>query len=200
MIKKLPREFYTRDDVVLVARELIGKIIVTRFDNTYTTARIIETEAYEGITDRASHAFGGRRTKRTEPMYALGGSAYVYLCYGIHHLFNIVTNRKEIPHAVLIRSMEPLEGIPMMLKRTGKKHADQTLGKGPGNVGKALGINIKHTGMDLVGEEIYLIDDGLTDFQIEVSKRIGIDYAGEAADWLYRFTMKSPSVKKKVQT
>ncbi|HUP12876.1 MAG TPA: DNA-3-methyladenine glycosylase, partial [Niastella sp.] len=145
-MKKLDPGFYDRADVVKIAKELIGKVLVTKLDGIITSGRIVETEAYAGAIDRASHAFGNRRTNRTEVMFQAGGMAYVYLCYGIHHLFNVVTNKEDVPHAVLIRAIDPIHGINTMLARTGKKVADYTLTKGPGNVSKALGIHIKHTG------------------------------------------------------
>ena len=119
-MKKLPIQFYERKDVLLIAKELIGKIIVTNFEGTITSGRIIETEAYVGLTDRASHSFGGKRTTRNEHMYSVAGTVYVYICYGMHHLFNVVTNKKDIPDAVLIRALEPIKGIDQMMKRTGK--------------------------------------------------------------------------------
>src|SRR5947207_949048 len=114
---KLSRSFYTRNDVVQISKELLGKYLFTKFKGTITGGIITETEAYAGITDRASHSFGGRRTSRTEVMYAEGGTAYIYICYGIHSLFNVVTNKKEIPEAVLIRAIHPTHGIELMLKR-----------------------------------------------------------------------------------
>lgn len=139
-MKKLPLCFYREPDVLTVARLLLGKIVVTCWNGITTSARIVEMEAYAGVTDRASHAWNGRRTSRTEIMYANGGVAYVYLCYGIHHLFNVVTGVEDIPHAVLIRGGEPLEGVEEMLRRTGKKKADHSLTRGPGNFAKALGL------------------------------------------------------------
>ena len=136
-MRKLTKEFYQRSDVLKVAKELLGKILVTNWNGVITSGRIIEVEAYAGINDMASHARGGRRTARNEIMYAAGGMAYVYLCYGIHHLVNVVTHTKETPHAVLIRAIEPVKGIELMLKRTGKKKSDNTLTRGPGNVSKA---------------------------------------------------------------
>src|SRR5882672_8744572 len=133
-LKMLNENFYIRKSVVKIAQELLGKIIVTLFDDLLTAARITETEAYNGVVDKASHAYNNRRTKRTEIMYAEGGAAYVYLCYGIHHLFNIVTNLKDIPHAVLIRAAEPITGVDAMLQRTYKKKPDNTVTSGPGNV------------------------------------------------------------------
>ena len=117
---KLPVSFYERENAALIASALIGKILITQIGEILTAARIVETEAYGGITDKASHAYGNRRTTRTEIMYANGGVSYVYLCYGIHHLFNVVTNSEEVPHAVLIRAAEPITGIAEMLRRTGK--------------------------------------------------------------------------------
>jgi DNA-3-methyladenine glycosylase len=191
-IKKLGPDFYLRKDVVKIAKELLGKVLVTNFEGKKTSGRIVETEAYTGVIDRASHAYGGRRTARTEIMFAEGGKAYIYLCYGIHHLFNIVTNKKEIPHAVLVRAVEPLEGIETMLKRTGKRKLDNSLTKGPGNVSKALGIHSSHTGLELMNSEIEIVDDG---FQFDkknivATPRIGVDYAGEDAKLLYRFIIK----------
>ena len=140
-MKKLPIQFYKRPDVILIAKELIGKIIVTNFDGLKTSGRIVETEAYVGLTDRASHSFGGKRTARNEHMYAAPATAYVYICYGMHHLFNVVTNAKGIPDAVLIRGIEPVNGTDIMLERTGKKKLDSSLTRGPGNAAKALGIS-----------------------------------------------------------
>jgi len=197
---KLNDSFYNHNDVLFIAKELIGKILVTRFNKMLTAARIVETEAYNGVTDKASHAYSGRRTNRTEIMYRSGGVAYVYLCYGIHHLFNVVTNSKDIPHAVLIRAAEPVFGIETMLFRTGKTVFDYTLTKGPGNVSKALGITSKYTGSNLLGKEIYIINDGFEPEQnrLIASPRIGVDYAAEDALLPYRFYLKdSPFVSGK---
>jgi DNA-3-methyladenine glycosylase len=186
--KKLPQRFYLRKDVVKIAKELLGKIIVTNFNDTITAGRIVETEAYNGVVDKASHAYGNRRTNRTEIMFGEGGVAYVYLCYGIHHLFNVVTNVKDTPHAVLIRAVEPLVGIDGMLLRTGKAKLDSTLTKGPGNVSKAFGIYTQHTGLNLSGDQLYIAEDGyrLKPSSIGVSPRIGVDYAAEDALLPYR--------------
>ena len=189
---KLPLEFYQRNDVVALARELLGKLLVTRFDGMLTSGRIVETEAYNGVVDKASHAYGARRTKRTEVMFGAAGFAYVYLCYGIHHLFNVVTNEEGTPHAVLIRGIEPVEGIETMLARMNKSKLDNTLGKGPGNVSKALGIHTRHTGFSLTGDDIYIADDGPAPSLSEIveSARIGVDYAAEDALLPYRFYLK----------
>lgn len=191
-MKKLPIHFYKRDDVVLIARELIGKIIVTNFNDQLTTGRIVETEAYVAINDKASHSFGGKRTARNEHMYAAAGTAYVYICYGMHHLFNVVTNAKGIPDAVLIRAVEPIAGIDTMLKRTGKVKFDNTLTKGPGNAARALGISKQNSGTGLLADHIHIASD---DFNVEddrmgISKRIGIDSAGTDALLPYRFYLK----------
>lgn len=192
IMKKLPIQFYKGTDVILIAKELIGKIIVTDFNGLVTSARIVETEAYIGLTDRASHSFGGKRTARNEHMYANAGTAYVYICYGMHHLFNVVTNSKNIPDAVLIRAVEPLTGIDIMLERTGKPKPDSSLTKGPGNAAKALGISKIHSGLNLLKDEIYIGDDGfaLPRSIIGVSSRIGIGGSGEAALKPYRFYLK----------
>lgn len=191
-MRKIQKSFYVREDVLQIAQELLGKIIITKFDGKLTSARIAETEAYAGITDRASHAWNGRRTNRTEIMYAEGGIAYVYLCYGIHHLFNVVTNAVDIPHAVLIRAAEPLQGIDIMLERTKKKKADLTVTRGPGNLSKALGIFTQHSGVSLLSKEIFIADDGyvLDKKSILSTPRIGVDYAAEDALLPYRFIIK----------
>jgi DNA-3-methyladenine glycosylase len=187
---KLPESYYLRQDVVFLAKDLIGKYIFTSIDGIEITGGIItETEAYEGITDKASHAYNNRRTKRTEVMYHKGGVAYVYLCYGIHSLFNIVTNGKDIPHAILIRAIQPITGIETMLRRAKKKKIAGDFAKGPGKVAKILGITTQHSGVKLTGSSIWLEDKGLKipDKNIISSKRIGIDYAGEDALLPYRF-------------
>jgi len=191
--KKLTKQFYLQDDVIALAEKLLGKIIITSFNGIITSARIVETEAYNGVVDKASHAYGGRRTNRTAIMYANGGIAYVYLCYGMHHLFNVVSNKINIPHAVLIRAAEPLQGIEHMLQRTGKKKADYSLTKGPGNVSKALGIAVKHTGTSLLNGEISIVDDGfvLNKDSIITTARIGVDYAGADALLPYRYFIKN---------
>jgi DNA-3-methyladenine glycosylase len=191
--QKLPVAFYERKNVCIVAKDLIGKLLVSYFDSILTTGRIVETEAYNGQTDRASHAWNGRRTNRTEIMYDHGGVAYVYFCYGIHHLFNVVTNIADIPHAVLIRAVEPVEGVAYMLIRTGKKKQDYTLTKGPGNVSRALGIHTDHTGTDLQSGHLFIADDGfkVKPSQIIATPRIGVDYAGKDALLPYRFILKN---------
>jgi DNA-3-methyladenine glycosylase len=191
-MKKLTLDFYKRTNVLLIAQELLGKLLVTNRNGIVTSGRIVEVEAYNGIVDKASHAFGGRRTNRNRIMYANGGVAYVYLCYGIHHLFNVVTHTKETPHAILIRALEPVKGIDEMLKRMGKRKLDNTLTRGPGNLSKALGITTLETGVSLLGKELFVGDDGFeySKNEIAASPRIGVDYAGNDALLPYRFFIK----------
>lgn len=191
-MKKLELGFYQRKDVLQISRELMGKILITKWEGIITSGRIVELEAYAGVNDKASHAYGGRRTKRNEVMYGHGGVAYVYLCYGIHHLFNVVTNIQDTPHAILIRSLEPLQGVDEMLRRTGKQKLDNTLTRGPGNVSKALGLHTSQSGTSLLSKEIFLADDGFVynKKQIHASPRIGVDYAGDDALLPYRFYIK----------
>ena len=195
----LPESFYTGKDVVKIAKELLGKVLATNIDGIYTSGIIVETEAYAGETDKASHAYGGRRTRRTEVMYRHGGRAYVYLCYGIHHLFNVVTNVQDIPHAVLIRAIEPLEGIAAMLERRGKTKLHPSLTAGPGAMSMALGIHTLHTGVSLQGPEIVIEDRGIkvNSKDIVASTRVGVAYAMDDALRPYRLHLKdNPYVSK----
>ena len=191
-LKVLPPEFYERPNVVLIARELIGHYLVTETNGKRTIGKIVETEAYAGAEDRASHAWNHRRTLRTEVMYGPPGNAYIYLCYGMHHLFNVVTNLAGIPHAILIRALEPLEGLSYMGKRTGKKESDPSLTRGPGNLCRALGIDRNWNGYSLFRKPIYLAygADHISARDIEVTPRIGVNYAGKDALRPYRFLLK----------
>jgi DNA-3-methyladenine glycosylase len=195
-MKILPRDFYLRDDVVLIARELLGKMLYSQFDGLLTGGIIVETEAYAGVIDKASHAYGNRRTQRTEVMYSMGGTAYVYLCYGVHSLFNVVTNKENVPHAILIRAIKPVIGIETMLKRSGKDGIDKAFGTGPGKVSKLLGIHYSQSGIDLTkkpvekqGQGIWLADEGnvVLPETIVTGQRIGVGYAGQDALLPYRF-------------
>jgi len=189
-MSKLPKDFYLQDDVVSVSKQLLGKYLFTKEGKTITAGIITETEAYAGIIDRASHAFGGRRTERTETMYMEGGVSYVYLCYGMYSLFNVVTNRKDIPHAVLIRAIQPSEGIEKILQRRKAKQAKKGLTTGPGKVSMALGINFRsHNAQSLSGNNIWIEEKGIiiSEKQIIIGQRIGVDYAGEDAKLPYRF-------------
>ncbi len=174
-----------------VSRELLGKILCTRINGGLTKAIITETEAYAGIEDRASHAFGGRRTARTEPMFAEGGIAYVYLCYGIHHLFNVVTGEKDMPHAVLIRGAIPVDGAKLMQRRRSKAKVDKTLMAGPGSVSQALGITTRLTGTSLQSNRIWIEDAGFDpeSAAISIRPRVGVAYAGPDARRPYRFIL-----------
>ncbi len=194
-IQRLEHNFYLRTDVVQVARDLLGKVLVTNFDGRRTSGMITETEAYRAPDDRACHAYNNRRTARTEVMFGTGGTAYIYLCYGIHHLFNVVTAPENTAHAVLIRAVEPLEGIEWMQeRRNGKRANDSTLTTGPGAMSQALGLTTKRTGQSLLLPDapIWLEDRGMmiADEHIASGKRIGVDYAGECADWPWRFWLR----------
>jgi DNA-3-methyladenine glycosylase len=199
--KKLPLSFYLRDDVVQISKDLLGKVLVTNWNEEKTSGRIVETEAYAGEIDKASHASKGK-TVRTSVIFGSGGAAYVYLCYGIHQMFNIVTSKEGTAHAILIRAVEPIEGIDIMLQRTGKKVADHTLTRGPGNVGKAFGFHTSQCGLSLLSDELYIADDmfKIKEQDIIDSPRIGVDYAGEDALLHYRFYVKgNPYVSGKVK-
>lgn len=191
----LKASYYANPDVVFLARDLIGKTLCTRIGGVLTGGIITETEAYAGVIDKASHAYGDRRTKRTETMYGKAGTSYVYLCYGIHRLFNIVTNVKGIPHAVLVRAISPTIGIEEILRRRGAK-LSPALCVGPGKVTQALGIDLLHNNLSLRGKEVWLQDDGvkIDPKDIQVGPRIGVDYAGEDAKLPYRFWVKGDGV------
>lgn len=176
---------------MLVSRDLLGKVLCTNIDGNITKAVITETEAYAGMSDRASHAFAGRRTARTEPMYAAGGVAYIYLCYGIHHLFNVVTSARDDPQAVLIRAGYPLSGTDTMYARRGASATANNLLAGPGSLAQALGIRTNHSGENLRGNRIWIEDQEIRidNAMIDVGPRIGVDYAGEDAFRPYRFAV-----------
>lgn len=190
---RLLRTFFTREDVLTITRELLGKFLFTRLSGELTGGMIVEAEAYAGADDRASHAYGNRRTERTQVMFAGGGVAYVYLCYGLHHLFNVVTNRRGVPHAILIRALEPTVGVETMLRRRHKPRLDHTLCAGPGTTAAAMGITTALSGTSLTGRIIWLEDRGVTVNPNDVitSPRVGVGYAGEHAAWPYRFRIKN---------
>jgi DNA-3-methyladenine glycosylase len=188
---KLPREFYTRTNVLTVARELLGKLLVIPTpDGRRVSGIIVEAEAYRGPADRASHAYGGRRTNRTETMYHLGGTAYVYFVYGMYYQFNVVTNVADIPHAVLIRAVEPVEGVELMRKRRhGQPHHNLT--NGPGKLCIAMSIDRKLDRADLLGNKVWLEEgEKIMRSAIAAGPRIGIDYAEEWTDKPWRFWIK----------
>ncbi len=186
---KLSKDYYLQTDVVYLAKDLLGKTLFTLFDSQLTGGIITETEAYAGITDKASHAYGNRRTKRTEIMYHAGGEAYVYLCYGMYSLFNVVTNIEGVPHAILIRAIKPVEVIAEMERRINKTIKSDKTTQGPGKLSRVLGIHYSHSGISLAGNSIWIEDNNLrlNDSQIITSPRIGIDYAKEDALLPYRF-------------
>lgn len=192
-MKPVPNSFFCGEDVVSIAREMIGMKIFTKSEGEIVGGIITETEAYAGVTDRASHAFGGRRTQRTEIMYCEGGTVYVYLCYGIHSLLNIVTNNINIPHAVLIRGIEPILGELLMLQRLKKEKRQQKTFYGPGNVAKALNIHYTQSGIKLAEPDndfsiwIEPADNEVQPAEIVAVQRVGVDYAGEDALLPWRF-------------
>lgn len=185
---KLEREFYTRDGLT-VARELIGKRLVHRSPEGLTAGTIVEVEAYIGPDDAGSHAYKARRTRRTAIQYGPGGFAYVYRIYGLHSCMNVVASIEERPEAILIRALEPAAGLELMMKRRGTEDVKR-LCRGPGNLAQAMGINMEHYGMDLCGEELYIETGEEEKVQVCTDKRINIDYAGEAADYPWRFLLR----------
>ncbi len=196
---KLPEEFYRSKEVISIARNLLGKYLFTSINGEISGGFIVETEAYAGIIDKASHAFGNRLTNRTRTMYEAGGVAYVYLCYGIHEMLNVVTSVEGEPHAVLIRAVNPTAGIDLMLERRKMTSVKNNLTAGPGSVAKALGISRKMNALSFQGEEIWIEDRGLTfsDDQIAAVPRVGVAYAKEDALLPYRFYVKgNPFVSK----
>jgi DNA-3-methyladenine glycosylase len=186
---KLKSDFYLQSDVVELSRQLLGKVLCSRVNDQLTAGIICETEAYAGVEDKASHAYGNRRTRRTETMYMAGGVAYIYLCYGIHHLFNVVTNQEGIPHAVLIRGIIPLEGKELILQRRNASPNHKNIGIGPGKVSQALGLTTAMDQSDLCGDEIWIEERGIIveSEKIISSPRVGVDYAEEDALLPYRF-------------
>ncbi|MBC6990903.1 DNA-3-methyladenine glycosylase [Hymenobacter sp. BT491] len=186
---KLTSEFYQRPDVVQIARDLLGKYLYTNINGVLTGGRIVETEAYAHLNDQACHSHLGRYTARTSIMYEAGGVAYAYLIYGRYTLFNIITNEAGKADAVLIRGLEPTEGIPEMLLRRGLTSVSSKLTAGPGLLTQALGITTKHYGTDLTGNLIWLEDHGesVPEEMVRTSPRVGIDYAGLDAALPWRF-------------
>jgi DNA-3-methyladenine glycosylase len=177
-MKKLPRDFYTRPNVLEVARDLLGKkLVVPARNGVRVSGIIVETEAYRGPEDRASHAYNGRRTNRTETMYEIGGTAYVYFVYGMYNQFNVVTNVGDVPHAILVRAVEPAEGLDIMRRRRSGR-SEYELTSGPGRLCLALGIDRRLDQADLLGERVW-IEEGvsISTRQIARGPRVGIDYA-----------------------
>jgi DNA-3-methyladenine glycosylase len=189
---KLPEAYYLEDDVVALSRNLLGKYLFTYIDGALTGGYIVETEAYNGIMDKASHAYGNRKTGRTNTMFMQGGIAYVYLCYGIHEMFNIVTSTEGDPKAILIRAIQPIEGIGTMMNRRNLNVATPSITSGPGSVAKALSISRAINGTSLDSETIWVEDRGLSfpDKSVAAMPRVGVSYAGTDALLPYRFYLK----------
>jgi DNA-3-methyladenine glycosylase len=196
---KLPESYYHSDNVVAISKDLLGKYLFTCINDVTTGGYIVETEAYNGVVDKASHAFGNRQTPRTKTMFMHGGIAYVYLCYGIHEMFNIVTSVEGQPHAILIRAINPTDGIDVMLSRRNMLVAKPNVTMGPGSVAKALGISRNINAFSLQSDTIWIEDRGLVfpDESIASVPRVGVSYAGEDASLPYRFYVKgNPYVSK----
>lgn len=191
---KLPREFYTRSDTLLIARDLLGKLLVVPGENgERVSGMIVETEAYLGAIDKAAHSYNNRRTKRTETMFAIGGTVYVFFIYGMYFQFNVVAGAVDTPHAILIRAVEPIENIEIMRERRGKM-ADKNLTSGPGKLCVAFGIDKSFNNADLLGDKVWLEDlKTFSAAEIESGKRVGIDYAEEFAHEPWRFLVKNNS-------
>ena len=192
MPAKLPREFYTRANVLLVARQLLGcRLVVREADGARASGTIVEAEAYMGPEDKAAHSYGNRRTARTETMFGQGGTAYVYFIYGMYYQFNVVTNRRDVPHAILLRALEPVEGIERMRERRPVKR-ERDLTSGPGKLCQALGLDRSFNGEDLLGERVWIesSERRLAPGRIASGARIGIDYAEEYKEKPWRFWIK----------
>ncbi|MDB5150577.1 MAG: DNA-3-methyladenine glycosylase [Mucilaginibacter sp.] len=189
---KLPESYYLSNDVVSISKDLLGKYLFTCIDGVTTGGYIVETEAYNGVIDKASHAFGNRITPRTKTMFMQGGIAYVYLCYGIHEMFNIVTSGEGHPQAILIRAIQPTDGIEAMQVRRNMTALKPNITAGPGSVAKALGISRNINAFSLQSDSIWLEDRGLhfPDDQVKAGPRIGVAYAAEDALLPYRFYVK----------
>ncbi|MEO5581688.1 MAG: DNA-3-methyladenine glycosylase [Saprospiraceae bacterium] len=193
--KRLTSSFYQNIDVVETCRQLIGKVLVSQIDGLLTSGIIVEAEAYRAPDDRACHAYGDRRTGRTEVMFSKGGVAYIYICYGIHHLFNVVTGPMDHAHAILIRGLEPLEGIDIMLERRKMKKMDFKITRGPGALSLALGFRSTMSGQSLFSDNssFYIEDRKINypDDVIATGPRIGVESSGESASWPWRYYVRN---------
>ena len=190
---KLSKTYYLNNDILKISKDLLGKVLSTNINNQITNGIIVETEAYAGAHDKASHAYNNKKTQRTKPMFMEGGICYIYLCYGMYHLFNIVTNLKNIPHAILVRAIEPLEGIQIMKERRKIKSSLYNLTNGPGKLSIALGINKNLNTISLSSNNIWIEDHNVIIKKKDIlsSPRIGVDYAGKDAKLPYRFYIKN---------
>ncbi|AOZ80600.1 DNA-3-methyladenine glycosylase [Clostridium pasteurianum] len=202
---KLNRKFYNRDTVE-VAKDLLGKILVHRVEGKITSGKIVEVEAYKGFKDKAAHTYNGRKTKRVEIMYGKPGFSYVFFIYGMHYCMNAVTREEGIGEAVLIRALEPIDGMKIMSQRRYgtsfellKKRQIINLTNGPSKLCKALDIDKGCNGLDLCEDKLFIEQSNKQDFDIGISKRIGIDYAEEAKDFLWRFFIKDNEFVSKVK-
>ena len=185
---KLDYDFY-QNDAVTAAKDLLGKIIVREINGQKIMTKIVDTEAYMGAEDKASHAYNNKKTKRTKTMFGKGGLAYIYLIYGMYHCFNVVTAVKDDPHAVLIRAVEPVDGLELIKKNRNIKSSNiEDLTNGPGKLSQALKIDKSLDGCDLVkSNKLYLLDQENNDFKVVAAPRVNIDYAEEYKDKLWRF-------------
>ncbi len=199
MTNKLPLSFYQRDDVVQISRELLGKYVYSDINGVLCGGIIVETEAYCGPLDRGSHAFNGRRTPRNETMYGPGGIVYMYICYGIHDMLNIVSGTEGMSHAILIRAIEPVAGLEAMRERRNIFNNDTKLCQGPGSLAKAMGLSKVHNGLDLQKDVIWIEDKGL-DYpkeEIIASARVGMNFEGPYKTIPWRFYIKgNPNVSR----
>lgn len=189
----LPFSYYQSEDVIHLAQDLLGKIICTRIDGLQVCAKIVETEAYKAPEDKASHAYGNKNTPRTSTMFLPGGVSYIYLCYGIHHLFNVVTAKEGTAHAILIRAVEPIDGIDVMLSRRGMNKPSPQLLNGPGKWTEALGLDRAHNSVALYDHNsaVKIFNNtGIDTDNIICSERVGVAYAKECALWPWRFRIK----------
>ena len=191
-IKKLNEEFYTKKNVVELSKQLLGKYLCANINTEYAEGKIVETEAYKAPEDRGSHAYGNKRTPRTEVFFHKGGVAYVYLIYGMYRLFNVITNMEGVPHAILIRAIEPIKGIEIMKRRRRMKEINPNLTAGPGLLSEALGIEIKHNRTSLLGNAIWIEDrnEMIRSSQIIASPRVGMNFEGKYKTIPWRFRIR----------
>ena len=189
MSNKLSHSFYRSNNILQSAQDLLGKVLCSSINDKFTSGKIVEVEAYLGSNDRASHSYNNKKTQRTAPMFASGGISYVYLCYGIHHLFNVVVGEKNNPCAILIRGLEPVDGVNIMLKRRNLNNLKNELTNGPGKLTQALGITTQINTESLLGNKIWIEDYSIHIDKKDIlsSPRIGVDYAGRDAKLPYRF-------------
>ena len=189
MSNKLSHSFYKSNNILQSAKDLLGKVLCSSINDKFTSGKIVEVEAYLGSNDKASHSYNNKKTQRTAPMFASGGISYVYLCYGIHHLFNVVVGEKNNPCAILIRGLEPVDGVDIMLKRRNLNNLKNELTNGPGKLTQALGITTQINTESLLGNKIWIEDHDINVIKKDIlsSSRIGVDYAGDDAKLPYRF-------------